>query len=273
MQELWIDGSPGGEQEMAILHEWEVIQRDLLTFALTAPHAKSLSWRDVIDTHITRCTKGRAHLYWEPLAIGNALGCDRFCEVRHRKTRYGFLGLTPGYLTSRCFPDIPQDFAHMCALLLAFVEYQALVHYQLDSLPPLFPGESIDRLTRRERDVLLGIMRGDSDTEMAQSLGIEPTTVHTHRKRLYRRLGVHSAQEATLRCFTHRLVDWLEGPCSSNEEQAPTPFGHETPAWSDDELHLERRTSHTARVELLPVKNGHSQNGRNLNGRSLNMHR
>jgi DNA-binding CsgD family transcriptional regulator len=225
MQEPLANDILDAEYELSILREWEYIQRNLLSSALTSSQVKPLSWRRVIDALIARYTKGRAFLYWEPLALGNAVGCDRFCEIRFKETRYGFLGLTPGYLTSRCFPDILQNFAHLCAMLLAFVEYQALVHYQLDSLPPLFPGETVDRLTRRERDVLLGLIRGESDIEMALSLGIEPTTVHTHRKRLYRRLGVHSAQEATLRCFTHRLVDWLDGPDA--REAAQLSFIHE----------------------------------------------
>jgi DNA-binding CsgD family transcriptional regulator len=223
MQEVWLD-EEDAEQEMAVLQDWISLQRDLLIFALTTLHSKALSWRDVIETHIARCTKGRARLYWEPLTIGNALGCDRFCEVRYQQTRYSFLGLTPGYLASRSFPDIPQDFAHLCALLLSFVEYRALVHYQLDALPPLLPGENTNSLTRRERDVLLGLMRGESDAEMARSLGIEPTTVHTHRKRLYRRLEVHSAQEATLRCFTQRLVDWFDGSGVSGRDDGYLPF-------------------------------------------------
>lgn len=230
MHEFFADNMQDMANELSILQEWELIQRDLLATAVTSSDAKSLSWRRVIDTQIARCTKGRAFLYWEPLALGNAVGCDRFCEVRFKHTRYGFLGLTPGYLASRCFPEIPQDFARLCAMLLAFIEYQAIVHYQLDSLPPLFPGEPIDRLTPRERDVLLGLIRGESDVEMALSLGIEPTTVHTHRKRLYRRLGVHSAQEATLRCFTHRLVNWLDGP--GDEESNRIPFDYETRALS-----------------------------------------
>jgi DNA-binding CsgD family transcriptional regulator len=257
MQELWSGDAQDIEHELALLHEWEGIQRDLLTFALTTSPTKSLSWRDVIDTHIARSTKGRARLYWEPLAVGNALGCDRFCEVRYQETRYGFLGLTPGYLASRYFPEVPQDFAHLCALVLAFIEYQALVHYQLDSLPPLFPGEHIDRLTRRERDVLLGLMRGASDVEMAQSLGIEPTTVHTHRKRLYRRLAVHSAQEATLRCFTHRLIDWFEVPCSDGKEDMPAPFDREADVWVD--APVERRSGRTPENEPYPMHNGHRQ--------------
>jgi DNA-binding CsgD family transcriptional regulator len=230
MQAYEPEDVPNNKQEIALMREWEIIQHELLALALTIPYSKGLAWRQVIDTHIIRVTKGQARLYWEPLAIGDALGYDRFCEVRYQQIRYGFLAFMPGYLVSSHCPDIPQHFAHLCALLLAFAEYRAVVHFQLDDLPPLLPSKQVEKLTRRERDVLLGLVRGASDVEMAQVLGIEPTTVHTHRKRLYRRLGVHSVQEATLRCFTHRLIDWLNGVpiyppgYERRNEPARTPF-------------------------------------------------
>ena len=196
--------------EFAVLREWEDIQRRLIFCICGTFPLPSLSWREVIDSQITLCTKGRAFLYWDPFETRNTRGCDRFCEVRFKHIRYGFLGFAPGYLASRSFPDIPQHFAHLCALILAFIEHQELVRHQLDALPAHFPTHPSERLTRREREVLIGLIRGKSDTEIALFLGIEPSTVHTHRGRLYRRLGVHSAQEATLCCFTYRLVNWLE---------------------------------------------------------------
>lgn len=223
MQELSVDETLDSSYEFSILQEWEYIQRKLFTSTYAPSASSSLSWRQMIDRLIAQCTKGRAFLYWEPFTFENARECDRFCEVRFKQIRYGFLGLHPGYLASRYFPDIPQHFARICAMLLAFVEYQELIQQQLDALPSLFPADPIDKLTRREKDILLGLIRGESDTEMALVLGIEPTTVHTHRKRLYRRLCVHSAQEAILRCFTHRLVDWLDRP--GQEKNLGVSFG------------------------------------------------
>lgn len=210
IQELWAVEDLDTSSEFAVLQEWEFIQQKLFIAMHAVSPSPTLSWRQVIDKTIAQCTKGRAFLYWEPLVLSKANEYDRFCEVRFKQTHYGLLGLAPGYLVSRYFPDIPQRFAHTCAVLLAFAEHQELIQRLLGAVQPLFPAESIDRLTPRERDVLLGLIEGRSDAEIAHVLGIEPTTVHTHRKRLYRRLGVHSAQEAILRCFTHRLVNWLE---------------------------------------------------------------
>ncbi|WP_275531811.1 helix-turn-helix domain-containing protein [Gordonibacter sp. An230] len=50
-------------------------------------------------------------------------------------------------------------------------------------------------LTAREREVLAGLSRGLSVTEIADDLDISENTVKTHVKRIYGKLGVHSKQE------------------------------------------------------------------------------
>lgn len=213
MQEYWTEIlQDKQEQENVIMREWEALQSKLLAFALLTPYTNSLSWKEVIGTHIMRYTQGKARVYWDHLSLGDTLEYDRYYEIRFRHIRHGFLGLAPGYLVSQAFPNLPQHLASLCALLITFAEYQTFVHSQLDYLPPLFPNNGIGKLTSREYDILLGLVRGESNTQMAERLGIESNTVHTHRQRLYRRLGVHSAQEATLRCFKHRLIDWLDKP-------------------------------------------------------------
>jgi DNA-binding CsgD family transcriptional regulator len=45
-------------------------------------------------------------------------------------------------------------------------------------------------LTRREHEVLGHLFAGRSYREIAESLYISPETVHSHCKRIYRKLGV-----------------------------------------------------------------------------------
>jgi DNA-binding NarL/FixJ family response regulator len=54
---------------------------------------------------------------------------------------------------------------------------------------------TIEALTQREREVLLGIATGLSTRELAATLGISPKTVETHRVRLYEKLGARSVVE------------------------------------------------------------------------------
>src|SRR5438876_5623153 len=156
IQELWVIEDLDPAAEFAVLQEWEYIQQRLFISMHTLSPSPTLSWRQVIDKTLAQYTKGRAFLYWEQLAVPGANRCDRFCEVRFKQIRYGLLGLAPGYLVSHHFPDILQRFAHTCAVLLAFAEHQELIQHLLGAVQPLFPMEDINRLTRRERDVLLG---------------------------------------------------------------------------------------------------------------------
>lgn len=55
------------------------------------------------------------------------------------------------------------------------------------------------RLAPRERAVLDCILRGRSMKEAADDLGIAITTVNTHKRRLFKKLGVHSTSQAVSR--------------------------------------------------------------------------
>ncbi len=60
------------------------------------------------------------------------------------------------------------------------------------------PGSDIlDRLTRRERQVLDGIMDGKLNKVIASDLKISPKTVELHRANLMAKLGAHNVVELT----------------------------------------------------------------------------
>ena len=52
-----------------------------------------------------------------------------------------------------------------------------------------------DLLTAREKEILVWIARGLSNSEIAEELEISPRTVDTHRTRMMRKLGTHSSAE------------------------------------------------------------------------------
>ena len=62
-------------------------------------------------------------------------------------------------------------------------------------------------LTPRERDVLRLIVAGDTNKKIARALGVSPNTVHTHRRRLMRKLGVHSTAELVCYAARNGLLD------------------------------------------------------------------
>jgi DNA-binding NarL/FixJ family response regulator len=55
----------------------------------------------------------------------------------------------------------------------------------------------LDQLTSREREVLLGIVRGRTNKQIAADLGISHRTVETHRESLMRKLEIHTVAGLT----------------------------------------------------------------------------
>lgn len=201
-------------QELVVLREWDYIQQSLLSITLThsVPHSPASSRRTLIENRITQVTQGCAQIRWEDYNQKNTILRSKLIEIRYQQIHYGMLELAPGYLVSHLLPGIPQHLAHLCALLLALAEHEELLQRQLKELSPIYDIKTMRALTRRERDVLQGLVKGESESEIAQHLNITPTTIHTHLQRLYRRLEVHSAQQAILRSFALRLLNWLNLP-------------------------------------------------------------
>ena len=79
-----------------------------------------------------------------------------------------------------------------------------LVHAIADDARPRF--EEPERLTRRERDVLELIARGQSNKRIALELGISEKTVKTHVGHLLAKLGVSDRTQAALLAVEEGLV-------------------------------------------------------------------
>lgn len=61
-------------------------------------------------------------------------------------------------------------------------------------------------LTRRERQVLFGIARGEGNAEIAARLGVSRHTIDKHRTSIMRKLDVHSAPQLVSRAFRDGLL-------------------------------------------------------------------
>jgi DNA-binding CsgD family transcriptional regulator len=59
----------------------------------------------------------------------------------------------------------------------------------------LWPAGPLDRLTAREREIVLAVSQGLSFKQAARKIGVAPSTVANHLYRIYRKLGVYSRSE------------------------------------------------------------------------------
>ena len=71
---------------------------------------------------------------------------------------------------------------------------------------PQRPRELPAGLTERELEVLLVLVRGESNQEIAEDLGISAKTVGHHVQHVYQKAGVRSRAAATVWAFEHDLV-------------------------------------------------------------------
>ncbi|HJT55359.1 MAG TPA: LuxR C-terminal-related transcriptional regulator [Ktedonobacteraceae bacterium] len=198
------------QQERAVLREWEYLQESLFTFVLNNSSVPTNPSRPLIKDLITNTSRGCAQLWWAPYTNAHVAKTSRLLEVRYQHFQYGMLELAAGYLVSSIQPHILHHFAQLCALIIALTEHEAFVQHQIVELIPLLTNGTTRPLSGREQDILRGFMKGKSEAEMAQQLGVEKATIHSHIQGLYHRLQVHNSREAIVRIFELRLMDWLD---------------------------------------------------------------
>ncbi|MBP7767659.1 MAG: helix-turn-helix transcriptional regulator [Prevotella sp.] len=64
-----------------------------------------------------------------------------------------------------------------------------------------------DQLSDRERDVIIGVVQGMANKEIADHLCISVNTVITHRRNIARKLQIHSPAGLTIYAIVNNLVD------------------------------------------------------------------
>jgi regulator of cell morphogenesis and NO signaling len=64
-----------------------------------------------------------------------------------------------------------------------------------------------EELSEREKDVLIQVVRGLSNKEIADVLCISQHTVISHRKNITRKLNIHSTAGLTIYAIVNKLVD------------------------------------------------------------------
>ena len=93
-------------------------------------------------------------------------------------------------------PISPQAATHLLTLLKTTAEAE-----------PLLPVATESTITPREKDILVMFSRGLSYQETADVLEIKLNTVREYTKSIYRKLSVHSRNEAIFEALQSGLID------------------------------------------------------------------
>jgi regulator of cell morphogenesis and NO signaling len=170
---------------------------------------------DEIRTHIEHENEG----LYEEHAHDDQRITDKLTEIKNLIIKY-YPGVVNGhssaitYLLISVMSDLwhtEQDFADHCAIeddilrpALARVKGERTKGHKILSRTAL---TSQEELSDRERDVLIQIVRGLSNKEIADVLCISMHTVISHRKNITRKLNIHSTAGLTIYAIVNKLID------------------------------------------------------------------
>ena len=68
----------------------------------------------------------------------------------------------------------------------------------------------LERLTPREREIIVQMATGMAPDDIAQALGMSPHTLRTHTQNILTKLGVHSKMEALVLAIRHGAVETVD---------------------------------------------------------------
>lgn len=104
-----------------------------------------------------------------------------------------------------------QDFADHCAIEDEILRPALKLHKTTGKLKQLPASATGEALSERERDVLIQVVKGLSNKEIADVLCISMHTVVSHRKHITRKLNIHSTAGLTIYAIVNKLID-LDSP-------------------------------------------------------------
>jgi DNA-binding CsgD family transcriptional regulator len=65
---------------------------------------------------------------------------------------------------------------------------------------------NIIKITKREKQVLSLILKGQNNSNIARQLGISERTIEAHRRNIYLKIGVHSFSQLTIWAIDNKLL-------------------------------------------------------------------
>ena len=104
---------------------------------------------------------------------------------------------------------LEQDFADHCAIEDDILAPAVLMSKKRNAQrqKAATPNDATEELSDREKDVLIQVVKGLSNKEIADVLCISMHTVIAHRKNITRKLNIHSTAGLTIYAIVNHLVD------------------------------------------------------------------
>lgn len=112
-----------------------------------------------------------------------------------------------GFVSKGCPADDLIAGVRAAAKGLPFVSHDVAQRLALAQISPDEKDSPVEKLSRRELQVMLMIVRGSGNQQISDELHLSPKTVSTYRHRLYEKLGVENDVELTHLALRHGIVE------------------------------------------------------------------
>ncbi|KUG61675.1 MULTISPECIES: response regulator [Kocuria] len=124
----------------------------------------------------------------------------------HAALRAGASGFILKSSAPKVLADAVRSLARGGGWLDPDVTRRLLTEFSRHPDPAVPPPEQLQQLTRREREVLVAVAHGLTNTEIARRLFLSEATVKTHVHRIFLKLGVSERAQAVTAAFKSGLV-------------------------------------------------------------------
>ncbi len=120
-----------------------------------------------------------------------------FCNGRHHGVKVVVLSALA----------IPEELRKAADAALSLYDSRGTIEAVMRRFVAGQPEEDYPELTSREKEIIVGIVKGLSNKEIADELCVSVNTVMTHRRNIVSKLQIHSAAGLTIYAIVTRLVD------------------------------------------------------------------
>lgn len=102
---------------------------------------------------------------------------------------------------------LPQDYVREYDAAISIYDSEATIEQTVTSLfASRKSSDSASELTQREKEIIIGVVKGLSNKEIAANINVSVNTVMTHRRNIAAKLQIHSAAGLTVYALMSNLI-------------------------------------------------------------------
>jgi DNA-binding CsgD family transcriptional regulator len=184
---------------IAIIEPSDVVFEGLSTLLMKSGNHFHVARLDDLNELCTVIMKRNLHIViMNPVCILNRI--SEFAKIRNNHPGIMWIGLIYSYFENEVLARFNDTFSVSDPLEIL----EKMINSQLDHSHPK-RGQQ-EQLSERERDVLIRLVKGLSNKEIAEELSISIHTVGSHRKNIMEKTGIKSLSGLTIYAISMKII-------------------------------------------------------------------